>query len=107
LVNKAVGLISRKASFKAGDASLLVPSPIDWATVPAEPAAYEGVFPLPFQASSEQSLYQALLPPELQLREYFENWLKDQAVSDALQRLASSSPVKVDPASVGFFAAAE
>jgi ATP-dependent Lhr-like helicase len=104
LVNKAVGLISRKASFKASDASLLVPSPIDWATFPSEPTAYEGVFPSLFEASSAQSLYQAQLPPELQLREYLEDWLKDQAVADALLRLVGSSPVAVDPASVAFFA---
>jgi ATP-dependent Lhr-like helicase len=106
LVNKAIGLISRKASFKAGDASLLVPSPIDWATVPAEPSAYEDVFPLLFEASSDQSLYQAQLPPELQLREYLEGWLKNQAVADALRRLVSSSPVVVVPAVLGFLAPA-
>lgn len=103
LVNKAVGLISRKASFKSSDASLLVPSPIDWATIPSQPPAYEGVFPSLFEASSEQSLYQAQLPRELQLREYLEDWLKDQAVAAALLRLVGSSPVAVDPASVAFF----
>ena len=106
LVNKAVGLISRKASFKAGDVSLLVPSPIDWAKVPTEPTAYEAVFPSLFEASSEQSLYQAQLPPELQLREYLEDWLKDQAVADALRRLTGSTPVAVDPTSIAFFAGA-
>jgi ATP-dependent Lhr-like helicase len=106
LVNKAVGLISRKANFMANDTSLLVPSPIDWTTIPSEPTSYEGVFPLLFEASSGQSLYQAQLPQRLQLREYLEGWLKDQAVADALRRLASSSPVEVDPASVEFFAAA-
>lgn len=104
LVNKAIGLISQKASFKASDASLLVPSPIDWVTIPSEPTAYEGVYPSLFEASSEQSLYQAQLPPELQLREYMEDWLKDQAVAEALLRLVGSSPVAVDPASVAFFA---
>jgi ATP-dependent Lhr-like helicase len=106
LVNKAVGLISRRAGFKASDVSLLVPSPIDWATIPSEPTAYEGVFPSLFEASSEQSLYQAQLPPDLQLREYLEDWLKDQAVAEALRRLAGSSPVAVVPASVAFFAEA-
>jgi ATP-dependent Lhr-like helicase len=103
LINKAVGLISRKARFKATDGSLLVPSPIDWATIPSEPTAYEDVFPSLFEASSEQSFYQTQLPPELQLREYLEDWLKDQAVADALMRLVGSSPVAVDPASVAFF----
>jgi len=103
LVNKAVGLISRKAGFKASDTSLLVPSPIDWAAIPSEPAAYESVFPLLFEASSEQSLYQSLLPLELQLREYLEDWLKDKAVADALLRLVGSSPVTVDSACIVFF----
>lgn len=103
LVNKALGLTSRKARFKATDASLLVPSPIDWATIQPEPAAYEDVFPLLFEPSSDQSLYQAQLPPELQLREYLEDWLKDQVVADALIRLVGSSPVAVDPASLAFF----
>ncbi len=104
LVNRAVGLISQKANFNASDASLLVSSPIDWATIPSEPAAYQGVFPLLFEPSSEQSIYQAQLPPELQLREYVEEWLKNQSVADALGRLVSSSPVKIDPALVTFFA---
>ncbi len=103
MVNKAVGLISRKASFKAGEVSLLVPSPLDWATIPSEPVAYECVFPSLFEASSEQSLYQAQLPPELQRREYLEDWLKDQAVADALLRLVGSSPAEVELASVVFF----
>lgn len=104
IVNKAVGLISRKASFKAGDASLLVPSPIDWATIPSDPTEYESVFPSLFEASSEQSFYQVQLPPELQLREYLEDWLKDQAVADALLRLVDSQATAVDPASIAFFA---
>jgi ATP-dependent Lhr-like helicase len=103
LVNKAIALISRKASFKASDSSLLVPSPIDWATIPSEPAAYEAVFASLFEASSEQSLYQTLLPPELQLREFLEDWLKNQAVADALLRLICSSPATVDLESVEFF----
>lgn len=102
LVNKAVGLISRKASFKASDASLLVPSPINWETIPSTPTAFEDVFPSLFEASSEQSIYQSQLPPELQLREYLEDWLKDQTVTDALQRLVGSSPVAVDLTSVAF-----
>lgn len=106
LVNKAIGLVSRKPSFKASDGSLLVPSPIDWTTIPSEPTAYEGVFPSLFEASSERSLYQAQLPAELQLREYLEDWLKDQAVADTLLRLVGSSPVEVAPATLAFFAGA-
>ncbi|GIV86979.1 MAG: hypothetical protein KatS3mg054_1008 [Chloroflexus sp.] len=103
LVNKAIALSSRTVSFKASDSSLLVPSPIDWATIPSEPAAYEAVFSELFEVSSEQSLYQTLLPPELQIREFLEDWLKNQAVTDVLLRLVCSSPVRVDPESLAFF----
>lgn len=103
MVNKAVGLISRKASFKADDISLLVPSPIDWATVPTNTAVYEDIFPSLIETASDQSLYQAQLPPELQLWEYLEDWLKDQTVFDALLRLSGSTPVAVDSECIAAF----
>lgn len=56
LVNKAVGLISTKPGFQASDLSLLVSSPIDWSTIPTDPAAYHAVFHLLFEPSSEQSI---------------------------------------------------
>lgn len=90
LVNKAVGLVSKKLGFKADDISLLVSSPIDWSVVPVKPSEYEEFFPFLFEASSEQSIYQQLLPMELQQWEYLQEWLKDETIPPVLTRLAKN-----------------
>ncbi len=102
LVNKAIGLLLCKDSFKASHVFLSVSSSINWTTIPSDPTAFEEIFPDLFEPSSNQSLFQSLLPLELQLHERKEEWLKDQAVTDALSRLSISSPVMVDPACFSF-----
>jgi ATP-dependent Lhr-like helicase len=97
LVNKAIGLISGKTGYRAEELSLLVPSPIDWVRVPSDPKEYESVFHLLFEASSEQSVYQTLLPTDLQVREYLQDWLRDDTVPQVLERLVSADPVSVAP----------
>ncbi len=92
LVNKAVGLVSKKIGFKADDISLLVSSPIDWSAVPVKASEYNKFFPFLFETSSEQSIYQQMLPMDLQLWEYLQEWLKDEAIPPILTRLAKNDP---------------
>lgn len=87
LVNKAIGLASRKPGFTADDISLLVPSPIDWSMFPRQPSDYHEFFYLIFEPSSEQSIYQQHLPTELQRWEYLQEWLKDETIQNILTRL--------------------
>lgn len=96
VINRAVGLYAQKPGFKADDRSLLVPSPIDWASIPTSPTAYEGVFHLLFEGSGEQSLYQQQLPFDLQEREYLQDWLKDTAVPRILARLNRGETREID-----------
>lgn len=96
MVNKAVALITRQLEYKADDNSLLVTSPIDWKSIPTDPQAYEPIFHLLFEVSSEQSIYQTLLPSELQLREFVQDWLRDETVSDVLTRLVRSRLIKIE-----------
>ncbi|MEA2031953.1 MAG: DEAD/DEAH box helicase, partial [candidate division Zixibacteria bacterium] len=49
LVNRAIGLYTKKPAFKADDISLLVPSPIDWDSIPSQPSEYEDIFHLLFE----------------------------------------------------------
>ncbi len=79
------------------DISLLVPLPISWRSIPCNQIGYESIFHLLFEASSEQSIYQSLLPPELQLHEFFQEWLKDEATPSILKRLVNSTPLNIDP----------
>ena len=96
LVNKAIALITRQVDYKAEDISLFVKTPIDWSSVPSEPQAYESVFHLLFEAASSQSLYQTLLPRELQLHEFLQPWLKDGTVRNILNRLVRSELVSIE-----------
>ncbi len=102
LVNKAIALVTKKPTFEAGDFSLLVSSPIDWASVPQEPSGYEGIFPLLFESSLELSVFQQQLPSSLQLREYLQDWLKDETISKILKRLGQSKAKPIERLKVAF-----
>ncbi|KSV17092.1 hypothetical protein CY91_04690 [Dehalococcoides mccartyi] len=96
LVNKAIGLASNKPGFRADDIALLVPSPIDWSAIPKQPYDYQEFFPQLFEGSSEQSIYQQLLPIDLQQREYLQEWLKDETIPRILARLNESEPKLIE-----------
>jgi len=98
IVNRAVGLFAGKPDFKADDLSLLVPSPIDWSSIPENPSAYENFFHLLFESSSAQSICQKQLPLELQEREYLQAWLKNKTIPKILCRLSKAATVQI----VGF-----
>jgi ATP-dependent Lhr-like helicase len=94
IMNRAIGLFSGKPGFKADDVSLLVPSPIDWSSIPENPAEYEEFFHLLYESSSAQSIYQKQLPLELQEREYLQTWLKDTSIPRLLVRLGNADSVE-------------
>jgi len=96
LINKAVAIITKQINYKVDDISVLVTSPINWQSIPTDPQAYELVFHLLFEASSEQSIYQRLLPSKFQLHEFLQNWLKDETIRNVLNRLINSTPVKIE-----------
>ncbi len=100
LVNKAVALIAGQLDYRAGDITLDVVSPIDWAHLPTDPNAYDRVFDQLFEATSEQSLFQSLLPLELQRQEFLQDWLKDESIPSILARLKNSTPKSIDEAFV-------
>ncbi|MBF8264317.1 MAG: hypothetical protein HW384_181 [Dehalococcoidia bacterium] len=92
LVNKAICLVSRKVGFRVDDISLLVPSEIDWTQIPQQPAIYNEFFPLLFETSSGQSIYQRMLPVNLQQQEFLQEWLKDKTIPLVLARLVKGKP---------------
>jgi ATP-dependent Lhr-like helicase len=95
LVNKAIGLCTGK-DFKADELTLWASAPIVWSNIGDSPEFYANVFPSLFEVSSDLSLYQSVLPPDLQMREFLQMWLKDEIIPLALQRLRNSTPVVVD-----------
>jgi ATP-dependent helicase Lhr and Lhr-like helicase len=104
LVNKAIALITKQINYQFDDIYLHVSSPIDWQSIPTEPKAYETIFNLLFDKSSEQSIYQALLPSQLQLSEFIQNWLMDETIANILNRLGNSKPIQVELARLQDFA---
>jgi len=96
LANKAVGL-STGRDFRADELALWASEPIQWASIGISPEDYETFYPFLFEASSDSSLFQSMLPADLQLREFLQMWLKDETIPLALQRLRTSTPVAVDP----------
>jgi ATP-dependent Lhr-like helicase len=95
LVNEAVALITEQENFRVGDHRLQVRTPIDWKSIPTNPADYESVFESMFHPSADQSIFQQMLPADLQVKEYVQEWLKDEAVPRVLKRLAESEPVEI------------
>jgi ATP-dependent Lhr-like helicase len=97
IVNKAISIKTAQLDPKYNDALLAGTSSVEWSTIPTSAQAFESVFDELFECSSEQSIYQKLLPERFQVQEFLEGWLRDMTVPEVLQRLSSSSPVQVPP----------
>ena len=95
LVNRAIALIQDHYDFEADDISVTVNSPIHWSQLSDDPNEYERIFPKLFDKAISQSLFQMLLPLDMQLHEYLQYWLKDEATRNILKRLKHSSPVEI------------
>ncbi|MBW4512942.1 MAG: hypothetical protein KME64_41605 [Scytonematopsis contorta HA4267-MV1] len=100
---RILALITKQINYQFDDIYLHVSSPIDWQSIPTEPKGYEEIFNLLFDKSSEQSIYQALLPSQLQLREFIQNWLMDETIANILNRLSNSKPIQVELAKLQDF----
>lgn len=96
LVNRAIALIQDHYEFEADEISLTVGSPIHWDQISDQPIEYEVIFTKLFDKSMQQSIFQMILPLELQLHEYTQFWLKDKAIETILQRLKTSTPIQVN-----------
>lgn len=96
VVNKARGLITKQIEYEAYDLSIRPLSTINWGNVPKNPILFESIFADLFEMKESQSIYQRLLPLEFQLREYFQEWLKDQTIPEILRRLNAANAVAVD-----------
>jgi ATP-dependent helicase Lhr and Lhr-like helicase len=94
LVNKAIALVTNQRDYLAEDISLIVEHPVSWSTIPTDPETYERGFPMLFEPT-DQSLYQTLLPVDLQRQEFMQGWLKDASIRQVLFRLAHAEGVEM------------
>jgi len=94
LVNTAVSLLHGEYD-RGGitDCFLEVKTPVDWESLPTDPSEFQSVFPSLAKPRRGRSTFQALLPPELQVREGIQEWLCDEAIGKVLSRLRGSKPL--------------
>jgi ATP-dependent Lhr-like helicase len=97
LVNKAIGLIAQKPGYQADDISVSALTPIDWTNIAENPADFHTIYSYLFESSSEQTIYQRLLPISLQKKEYLQEWLKDRTIPRILARLKDAELKAVPP----------
>jgi ATP-dependent Lhr-like helicase len=90
LANRAIGLIAQKPGYQTDDISVSTLTPIEWANIPKNPIDYHTVYSDLFESGSEQTIYQRMLPLDLQTKEYLQGWLKDRMISQVLARLSGS-----------------
>lgn len=95
LVNKAIALITNQYEFEVNDTTLTCLTRINWSSIPVNPKDYEEVFDHLFEADSDQTFYQSLLPESLQRHEFLQNWLKDSTIILQLSRLQRSMSMEV------------
>jgi ATP-dependent Lhr-like helicase len=95
-VNKAVALLTNQIEYTASDLSLTVAYEIEWHSIPVEPIEYKSIFYDLFEARDEQSIYQRMLSDEIQVSEFIQDWLKDNAIKDTLKRLTQSISIKIE-----------
>lgn len=99
LVNKAVCITNNIPEFEIDDISITIKNPTDipirWGSLSVIPQDYSAIFDSLFEITSEQSIYQAMLPENLQKEEFIQDWLKNDYIPKILQRLVNSKPVKL------------
>jgi len=100
LVNKAVCLMQGINDFEVDDISIRIKLaqsvPIEWSSISPNPLDYSRIFDSLFEVTSEQSIYQEMLPDNLQKEEFLQEWLKNDYIPKILHRLKNSEPVKTN-----------
>lgn len=99
LINRVITLWSGQQRCIVDDYSILSSHPIAWHLLPVHAQAYEPFFPQMVEPSSDQTLFQAMLPASLQSRELAQRWIRDATIEHVLKRLSGAKAVAV-PSSV-------
>lgn len=97
VVNRAIGILAGLESVVADEWSITVPAPIPWAGLPSTPEALAPIAHLLFEPNGDRTIYQTMLPADLQLAEATEHWRNDETTQRILSRLSTSQPVEIEP----------
>lgn len=95
LVNTVIPLLSGQYPSATTDISFTVPRPLRKGNISLRPDDYHDVFKLIQQPQLNQTIYQSLLPVDLQSSEFIQDWLKDRSVVKVLERLAGAQIIEI------------
>ena len=81
-INRALALHSGFSDneFNADDWSVTTPRMIEWKDLPDSPEGFSRIFRKLFELSRQQTIYQAMLPLDLQQTEFLQGWFVFNAV---------------------------
>jgi len=94
-INDAIAFITNQTWHAADNFTLTVRTPIQWDLIPVDPKDYERIFHLIFETPKDQSIFQAMLPANLQLDECIQEWLRNEENKEVLKRLSKATPMPV------------
>lgn len=99
LINKAICLMNNIQDPEIDDISIRIKLsnsvPIQWNALSTNPQDYSKIFDSLFEVTSEQSVFQTMLPENLQKEEFLQEWLKNDYIPKILERLKNSEQVKM------------
>jgi ATP-dependent helicase Lhr and Lhr-like helicase len=100
IVNAAIAVYTHQAQIMVDDLSIVADRAIPWNSIPADPQSFMMTLGRLLQLGGEQSIFQKMLPEQLQHSEAAQLWVRHPAVSEVLQRLSQAEPVQIRS---GFF----
>jgi ATP-dependent Lhr-like helicase len=77
------------------DIYLKVKKPVNWKTIPKSCAELKNAAEKCFSKTDRQTIFQQMLPLELQREEWLESFLKDHDAVRVLKRLSESAPISI------------
>lgn len=96
VMNRVLAFSQDIRPVKVSDAWLITSTEMDWESLPSDPKAYVAVLGGALNDTGA-SLFQNLLPHDLRLAEYVQQWTCSQGVVEALERLSVSRVTSAGP----------
>lgn len=91
ILNDAITRLIGERSEESSDFAIVTQKTIEWNKLPSDPSKYVDVVSSLGDTSTDRTIYQSMLPKNIQLKELLEPWIKDQSIYRTIQRLRGSS----------------
>jgi ATP-dependent helicase Lhr and Lhr-like helicase len=106
LCNRILGTSLRLSKQKIDNIGILSPALIEFSKISTDLKLYEPFVEEIFRSSTSQTLFQTLLPEDLQRKEFVEEWRCNGDLENTLKRLKESTVTFVDPGTIEWLVSA-